>query len=147
MGAIVLYAGYTRLKGEWAEARGERFDLKGSVIYAFALTGVVFGLTRNFWLAVVAYCLSLAFRTVSMPLITTWINQNTDSSVRATVLSMDEQFFSLGETIGGPAVGAVGSLISLPAALVTTGLVRLPVAIIFMRFLFQRKPASESGGE
>jgi len=114
---------------------------------AAALGMVVFGLTRNFWLAVVAYCLSLAFRTVSMPLITTWINQNTDSSVRATVLSMDEQFFSLGETIGGPAVGAVGSLISLPAALVTTGLVRLPVAIIFMRFLFQRKPASESGGE
>ncbi len=46
MGAIVLYAGYTRLKGEWAEARGERFDLGGSTIYAFALTGVVFGLTQ-----------------------------------------------------------------------------------------------------
>jgi len=45
MGAIVLYAGYTRLRGEWAEARGERFDLGGSAIYAFALTGVVFGLT------------------------------------------------------------------------------------------------------
>ncbi len=45
MGAIVLYAGYTRLKGEWAEARGEHFDLRGSAIYAVALTGVVFGLT------------------------------------------------------------------------------------------------------
>lgn len=45
MGAIVLYAGYTRLKGEWAEARGESFDLGGSAVYAFALTGVVFGLT------------------------------------------------------------------------------------------------------
>ncbi|MBN1678525.1 MAG: MFS transporter [Candidatus Thermoplasmatota archaeon] len=45
MGALVLYAGYTRLKGEWAEARGESFDLRGSAIYAVALTAVVFGLT------------------------------------------------------------------------------------------------------
>jgi DHA3 family tetracycline resistance protein-like MFS transporter len=103
---------------------------------------VIFGVTRVFWLAVAAYCLSLTFRTVSMPLITTWINQNTDSSVRATVLSMDEQFFSLGETVGGPSVGAVGSLVSLPAALVTTGLARLPAAVIFVRYLLQGKTSN-----
>lgn len=45
MGAFVLFAGYTRLKGEWAESKGEHFDLRGSVIYAFALTAVVFGMT------------------------------------------------------------------------------------------------------
>lgn len=45
MGAIVLLAGYVRLKGEWAESRGEHFDLRGSAIYALALTSVVFGLT------------------------------------------------------------------------------------------------------
>jgi len=43
--AAVLYAGYVKLRGEWAEARGEKFDLKGSAIYALALTAVVFGLS------------------------------------------------------------------------------------------------------
>lgn len=109
---------------------------------ATAVCMVVFGLTGNFWLAAVMYCLSLALRTTSMPLITTWINQNVNSSIRATVLSMEEQVFSLGETIGGPAVGAIGSLVSLPAALVVTGLARLPVAIIFLRLLFQGKQST-----
>lgn len=43
--AAVLYAGYVKLRGEWAEARGESFDLKGSAIYALSLTAVVFGLS------------------------------------------------------------------------------------------------------
>jgi DHA3 family tetracycline resistance protein-like MFS transporter len=107
---------------------------------AAAFSMVAFGLSRNFWLAAAAYCLSLTLRTVSMPLIKTWTNLNVDSSVRATVLSMDEQFFSLGETFGGPAIGAVGSLLSLRVALVTTGLIRLPVTAIFLRYLNQRKP-------
>jgi DHA3 family tetracycline resistance protein-like MFS transporter len=106
---------------------------------ATAISMVIFGLAGNFWLAAAAFCLSLILRTVSMPLIKTWINLNVESKVRATVLSMDEQFFSLGETIGGPAMGALGSLVSLPAALVATGLARIPVAILFLRFLFQKK--------
>jgi MFS family permease len=32
-----------RLKGEWADAKGETFDLGGSVIYALSLTGVILG--------------------------------------------------------------------------------------------------------
>ncbi len=43
--AAVLYAGYVKLRGEWAEARGESFDLKGSAVYALSLTAVVFGLS------------------------------------------------------------------------------------------------------
>ena len=43
--AVVLWIGTVRLKGEWAEACGEEFDLKGSVIYAGSLTAVIVGLT------------------------------------------------------------------------------------------------------
>ena len=32
-----------RLKGEWAEARGERFDLAGSVLYCLALVAIMYG--------------------------------------------------------------------------------------------------------
>ena len=41
-GAIVWVAA-TKLKGEWAGGRGERFDLSGSAIYAVSLTSVILG--------------------------------------------------------------------------------------------------------
>ncbi len=34
-----------RLRGEWAECQGERFDLKGSVLYACSLVAVMLGLS------------------------------------------------------------------------------------------------------
>ncbi|HUV08780.1 MAG TPA: MFS transporter [Spirochaetia bacterium] len=40
--ALVIW----RLKGEWAEARGEKFDLPGSVIFGVSLAAVMYGLTR-----------------------------------------------------------------------------------------------------
>ena len=112
-----------------------------------AISMIIFGVTGNFWLAALTYCLSLTLRTTSMPLIKTWINQNVDSSVRATVLSMDEQVYSLGETFGGPAIGALSSLVSLPVALVTTGLVRLPVTVIFLQLMFKKEGKVASGSE
>jgi MFS family permease len=33
------------LKGEWAEAKGEKFDLSGSVIYGLAIIGVMYGVS------------------------------------------------------------------------------------------------------
>ncbi len=35
-----------RLKGEWAEARGERFDWTGSAIYSLSLVAVMYGFSR-----------------------------------------------------------------------------------------------------
>jgi MFS family permease len=34
-----------KLQGEWAEARGERFDYAGSVIYGFTLLAMIYGLS------------------------------------------------------------------------------------------------------
>jgi EmrB/QacA subfamily drug resistance transporter len=36
----------TRLKGEWAEARGEKFDLPGAVLFGAGLVALIFGLSR-----------------------------------------------------------------------------------------------------
>jgi DHA3 family tetracycline resistance protein-like MFS transporter len=110
---------------------------------ATAICMVIFGLTRNFWLAATVYCLSITLRTTSDPIFRTWINQNTSSNVRATILSMDSQVNSLGQIIGGSAIGAIGSLTSLPAALVTTGLARVPVTILFARLVLQGKRERE----
>jgi len=45
IGLFILFLIFTRLKGEWADARGEKFDFLGSVIYAFAIIGIIFGIT------------------------------------------------------------------------------------------------------
>ncbi len=44
-GLVAMYFIVRRLKGEWAEAQGERFDLGGALIYAVSLVAVMYGLT------------------------------------------------------------------------------------------------------
>jgi len=46
LGATIIALIFTKLKGEWAEARGEKFDLTGSVIYGLALTGIIYGFSQ-----------------------------------------------------------------------------------------------------
>jgi DHA3 family tetracycline resistance protein-like MFS transporter len=104
-----------------------------SGITAFCMT--VFGVIGNFWLAAGVYSLSYALRIASSPISTAWINQNVDSKVRATVLSMDNQVNYLGRMTGGPIVGAIGSAFSLPVALITTGLARIPITVLYARVL------------
>jgi EmrB/QacA subfamily drug resistance transporter len=45
VGLAAMYFVAFRLRGEWAEARGESFDLIGSVIYSLALVTLMYGLT------------------------------------------------------------------------------------------------------
>lgn len=50
-----------RLRGEWRESRGERFDTGGALLYGTALVALMFGITRlPHWLGLVALALSLA---------------------------------------------------------------------------------------
>ncbi len=42
---FILFLIFTRLKGEWADARGETFDVLGSLIYAISIIGIIFGIT------------------------------------------------------------------------------------------------------
>lgn len=44
-GIAILLLVFLRLKEEWAEAKGEAFDLKGSLIYGVGLTGITCGLS------------------------------------------------------------------------------------------------------
>jgi EmrB/QacA subfamily drug resistance transporter len=43
LGLIVITAVLWRLKGEWAGARGERFDYRGAIIYSLAMVAIMFG--------------------------------------------------------------------------------------------------------
>jgi EmrB/QacA subfamily drug resistance transporter len=43
LGLIVISFIFLRLKGEWAECKGEKFDLKSAVVYSFALLFLMYG--------------------------------------------------------------------------------------------------------
>jgi MFS transporter, DHA3 family, tetracycline resistance protein len=78
---------------------------------------LVFALTGNFVIALIAFWGFSALRRTTGPLYTAWVNQHTESSVRATVISMSSQIDALGQILGGPIVGAIGLALGIPVAL------------------------------
>ena len=96
--------------------------------------GLAFAFTSLFVIAVAAlWTLNLARRLV-FPVYATWLNRSIDdSSVRATVNSIASQADAVGETVGGPIVGVIGNVISLPAALVTSSLFYVPLLGLYGR--------------
>jgi len=45
-GLLILFLIFSRLKGEWAEAKGEKIDYAGSLIYCLTLVLIMYGLSR-----------------------------------------------------------------------------------------------------
>jgi len=46
LGIIIVVSTLWKLKGEWADSRGEKFDIVGSLIYAFMLFAVMYGFSH-----------------------------------------------------------------------------------------------------
>jgi Arabinose efflux permease len=46
VGIFLSYLTYTKLPGEWAEAKGEKFDLLGSLLYAIGLVLLMVGFSK-----------------------------------------------------------------------------------------------------
>lgn len=105
------------------------------VLHATLLvTAVGFALAGSLWLAVAAYLGTAVVRDLAGPPLLTWLNQAiTDSSVRATVLSLTSIAGSLGEWTGGPALGAVGNRFGIRPALALGALLLLPTLGLFLR--------------
>ena len=73
---------------------------------------------------------------VVAPLWSIWLNQQiTDSSVRATVLSITGQADAVGQAAGGPVLGAIGNVWGIRAALATGALVLTPALGLYARAL------------
>lgn len=89
-------------------------------------------------LAVVAFCVASALRTINGPLYAMWLNRNIPSSVRSTVLSMNGQLDSLGQIAGGPVFGAIGN-VSIRLAIGAVGLVIGPALALYWRTAYMRK--------
>lgn len=97
-------------------------------------------LSGNFVLAMAMLVVRGLCWSLAGPIAGTWLNQSiTDSSVRATVLSMNSQANAFGQIAGGPGVGAVGNIFGIRAAIALAGLLLTPTLALFGRTL--RKPA------
>lgn len=109
------------------------FGINGALIMAV----IAFGLSGSFTLAIVAMMAASVLRGSIYPLETAWVNQSLDPKVRATVISMTGQGDAFGQIFGGPAVGGVGSLFGLRAAMVTASAVLTPILLLYARALGQ----------
>ncbi len=89
-----------------------------------AAGSAVFGVAKVLPVAMVAYWAVRVGRNVADPAYTVWALRNSEPSVRATVLSIAEQSHSIGEIVSGPPLGLIGRLVSIPAALVASGIMQ-----------------------
>ncbi len=79
-----------------------------------------------------------------MPLYTAWVNQKLDSGTRATVLSMSGQVDAIGQIAGGPGVGLIANLVSVVAAITTSGLLLSPALFLIGRANAQSREQVEA---
>ena len=66
LGLVVIFFIFWKLKGEWAEAKGEKFDFIGSIIYGLALVAIMYGFSllpamSGVWLTLAGVLGILAF--------------------------------------------------------------------------------------
>ncbi|HWV23469.1 MAG TPA: MFS transporter [Thermomicrobiales bacterium] len=96
-------------------------------------TTIVFALSGNLWLAFGMLWLRTALGAITGPVEAAWMNRHLDSSLRATVISMNGQANAIGQVAGGPALGWVGNVVSVRAALLCSAAVLAPIIALYRR--------------
>lgn len=109
----------------------------------------IFAVAGDFYLGALVYISAVVLSRMFDPLYLAWINQNIDSSVRATVISMGNQMDSLGQIGGGPALGALGSLGSVRLSMLGAAAALSPAIALYFRAFGQgqeRAPLTAGSG-
>ena len=94
---------------------------------------LAFALASGFPIVVAMLLTQSALGSVAEPLYHAWLTANIESRVRATVLSKHSLCNAGGQIAGGPVIGAVGSLVSISAALVTGTAFLVPNVLLYLR--------------
>jgi MFS transporter, DHA3 family, tetracycline resistance protein len=101
---------------------------------ALMVSEIVFGLAGTLYLALCALLVARAMRALVYPIWMTWLNgQISDSSIRATVISITGQADAIGQAGGGPVLGVIGNAYGIRAALTVGGLVLAPALALYGR--------------
>ncbi len=149
----VIRSGVMFLSIAATEIVRRRFNTSNSVTITWLLfvmsglqigTVMALGLAPSFVIALGAYWGYAIMSRMVTPLYTTWITLNTDTKVRATVISLSGQIDAIGQIAGGPVVGVVGTLVSIRAAIVAAGALLSPSLLLFTRALRQGKEDVQS---
>ena len=131
---IVLSVGFTEIVRRRIDTQNPRQIARFILWMTAGLILSMLGFARAplFGAALLCFWAIYVIRGIVGPLYTAWMNQRLDSNVRATVLSMSSQVDAIGQIAGGPALGLVGSLVSIQAA-ISAGSLLLSPALIFLR--------------
>jgi hypothetical protein len=107
---------------------------------------IVFAVSGNVVVAVVASWVIGGLRSVREPIFTAWVNQGLDPATRATVNSMVTQTHAVGEASAGPVIGLIGQR-SVPLALGVSGVLRLPALLLYRRAIRRGTVGTARGDE
>jgi len=92
---------------------------------------LVFGLAPTFLLAAIAFLAITVVVDLKRPLLSVWINRHAASQVRATVLSMHGQMDAIGQTMGGPGLGVIGTVGSLRIVMILVAALLVPTVGVY----------------
>ncbi|MCA0455491.1 MAG: MFS transporter [Chloroflexi bacterium] len=142
MGILGLIGGFITVLA--TQVMEKRLDMSKSRLLARASLGLTallvmflfgFALAGSFWVAVLLDWGIGVSRALLGPITSTWANQQIDSSVRATVISMTSQVDALGQIVGGPPVGYVGERFGVRIALIAAGMILSPALYLYARVI------------
>jgi MFS transporter, DHA3 family, tetracycline resistance protein len=136
---IVMHFMAKNLKNEDNRKNGKLL-LCINILYISSM--LIFALTRNFSLMLIAYLATNTFRIINKPIFSAWLNGNIDDNSRATVLSINGQMNSLGQILGGPIIGIIATNISVSIGIVCTSLLVAPVLVLYIISMIMDKKIS-----
>lgn len=136
---IVMHFMAKNLKNEDNRKNGKLL-LCINILYISSM--LIFALTRNFSLMLIAYLATNTFRIINEPIFSAWLNGHIDDNSRATVLSINGQMNSLGQILGGPIIGIIATNISVSIGIVCTSLLVAPILVLYIISMIMDKKIS-----
>ena len=136
---IVMHFMAKNLKNEDNRKNGKLL-LCINILYISSM--LIFALTRNFSLMLIAYLATNTFRIINEPIFSAWLNGHIDDNSRATVLSINGQMNSLSQILGGPIIGIIATNISVSIGIVCTSLLVAPVLVLYIISMIMDKKIS-----
>lgn len=137
---IVMHFMAKNLKNEDNRKNGKLL-LCINILYISSM--LIFALTRNFSLMLIAYLATNTFRIINEPIFSAWLNGHIDDNSRATVLSINGQMNSLGQILGGPIIGIIATNISVSIGIACTSLLVTPVLVLYIVAMIIDKKVDE----
>jgi len=105
----------------------------GLCLLSIALLVILLANLQGFVLVLACYWVIGALRSAYGPLMTAWLNRLLPEASRATLFSMFGQADALGQTCGGPVIGALAKTVSIAFALGVSAVSLLPSWPLFRR--------------